>query len=91
LPVTLLKIDGQFVRDMAKDPVDYAMVRTIHDVARALNLKTIAEWVEDEAVMDLLRELGIDYAQGFYVEKPKAAEAMITTVTDWPDSNLGSA
>ncbi|TVO77784.1 EAL domain-containing protein [Sedimenticola selenatireducens] len=77
LPVSLLKIDGQFVRDMAKDPVDRVMVRTIQDVARALKLKTIAEWVEDEQVIDLLREIGIDYAQGFHIEKPQPADKLL--------------
>ncbi|TVT56366.1 MAG: EAL domain-containing protein [Sedimenticola thiotaurini] len=77
LPVSLLKIDGQFVRDMAKDAVDRAMVRTIHDVAQALNLKTIAEWVEDEEVIVLLKEIGIDYVQGFHIERPQLATRLL--------------
>lgn len=81
LPVSLLKIDGQFVKDMAKDPVDHAMVRTIHDVAQALNLKTIAEWVEDEEVNVLLKEIGIDYVQGFHIERPQLADMLLTNAT----------
>lgn len=71
LPLDFLKIDGLFVRDMLKDPVDLAMVRTIQDVARVLNLKTIAEWVEDKEVYLALQDIGVDYAQGYYLSKPK--------------------
>jgi diguanylate cyclase (GGDEF)-like protein len=60
LPLDFLKIDGLFVRDMLNDPVDLAMVRTI----------TIAEWVEDKATLDMLKSIGIDYAQGFHISRP---------------------
>jgi diguanylate cyclase (GGDEF)-like protein len=70
LPLDFLKIDGLFVRDMLNDPVDHAMVRTIYDVAKVLKLQTIAEWVEDEATLDALRSIGIDYAQGFHISRP---------------------
>ena len=70
LPLDFLKIDGLFVRDMLDDPVDLAMVRTICDVAKVLKLQTIAEWVEDEATLDSLKSIGIDYAQGFHISKP---------------------
>ncbi|MES9868855.1 MAG: EAL domain-containing protein [Sedimenticola sp.] len=79
LPVDLLKIDGQFVRDMCRDPVDHAMVRTIHDVARVLKLKTIAEWVEDEDVLDALKEIGVDYAQGYHIGKPRSASELLNS------------
>ena len=70
LPLDFLKIDGLFVRDMLNDPVDHAMVRTIYDVAKVLKLQTIAEWVEDEATLDALKSIGIDYAQGFHISRP---------------------
>jgi EAL domain-containing protein (putative c-di-GMP-specific phosphodiesterase class I) len=70
LPLDFLKIDGLFVRDMMDDPVDLAMVRTIYDVAKVLKLQTIAEWVEDEATLDSLKSMGIDYAQGFHLSEP---------------------
>jgi len=70
LPLDFLKIDGLFVRDMLDDPVDLAMVRTINDVAKVLKLQTIAEWVEDEATLDELKSIGIDYAQGFHISRP---------------------
>lgn len=70
LPLDFLKIDGLFVRDMLNDPVDLAMVRTINDVAKVLKLQTIAEWVEDQATLDMLQSIGIDYAQGFHISRP---------------------
>ncbi|MCP4981903.1 MAG: EAL domain-containing protein, partial [Gammaproteobacteria bacterium] len=70
LPLDFLKIDGLFVRDMLDDPVDLAMVRTINDVAKVLKLQTIAEWVEDEATLNSLKSIGIDYAQGFHISRP---------------------
>ena len=70
LPLDFLKIDGLFVRDMLNDPVDLAMVRTIFDVAKVLKLQTIAEWVEDQATLDMLKLIGIDYAQGFHISQP---------------------
>jgi diguanylate cyclase (GGDEF)-like protein/PAS domain S-box-containing protein len=71
LPVELLKIDGQLVRDMARDPVLKTMVRSIHEVSHSIGLKTIAEWIEDESTLEALRELGIDYGQGFLLHRPE--------------------
>ena len=70
LPVELLKIDGEFIRNLTKSDVDRAVVRAIVSVARDLNKKTVAEWVDNPATIDLLRELGVDYAQGYFVGKP---------------------
>jgi diguanylate cyclase (GGDEF)-like protein/PAS domain S-box-containing protein len=70
LPVDYLKIDGRFVRDMVDEPVDAAMVEAIHRVARLMGIKTVAESVESAAVMDKLREIGVDYAQGYGVAMP---------------------
>ena len=78
LPLDFLKIDGLFVRDMLKDPVDHAMVRTINDVARVLNLKTIAEWVEDKEVYLALQAMGVDYVQGFYLDKPQLVSELLS-------------
>ena len=71
LPVDYLKIDGVFVRDIANDPVDRIMVRSINDMAHALGKQTIAEFVESEAVLRLLREIGVDFAQGYYISRPQ--------------------
>jgi diguanylate cyclase (GGDEF)-like protein/PAS domain S-box-containing protein len=70
LPVDYLKIDGQFIRDLVHDRVDQATVRCIRDVAKITGKKTIAEFVETAAVETLLRELKIDYAQGFLRHHP---------------------
>lgn len=71
LPVHYLKIDGSFVKDVSRDEIDKAMVRSIQQIAKAMNLLTIAEWVEDEETLNVLKELGIDYAQGYYLSKPE--------------------
>lgn len=71
LPVDFLKLDGAFVRDIASDATDRAMVGAIASVGRAMNIPTIAEWVENEAVCAEVQRLGIDYAQGFGIERPR--------------------
>ena len=71
LPVDYLKIDGAFVRDMVHDPIDRAMVESIHNIGSVLNLKTIAEFVEDDEILQALREVGVDYAQGYGIARPK--------------------
>ena len=71
LPVDFLKIDGEFVRDIAEDSVDRAMVTAICGVGRALGIPTVAEWVENDAVLEVVRGLGVDYAQGWGVARPQ--------------------
>jgi EAL domain-containing protein (putative c-di-GMP-specific phosphodiesterase class I) len=70
LPVDYLKIDGLFVKDILKDKVDLAMVKSINEVGHVMGKKTIAEFVENEQIFNLLRELGVDYAQGYGISKP---------------------
>ncbi|MEI7447523.1 MAG: DUF1631 family protein, partial [Burkholderiales bacterium] len=67
LRTDVLKIDGSFVRDIATNPGDFAMVRSMHEVARSLGMRTVAEHVESEEVLEMLRGLGIDYAQGWAI------------------------
>ena len=71
LPVDYLKIDGSFVRNMARDKVDQAMVRMTAELAREMRLRTVAEYVQSEAVMKLIAKYGIDYAQGSYIGRAK--------------------
>ncbi|RCX24940.1 EAL domain-containing protein [Thioalbus denitrificans] len=71
LPVDCVKIDGSFIRDLQRDPTDQAMVRAIHVVAQAMGKYTVAEWVEDAGTLEMLRGIGIDFVQGFHVDKPK--------------------
>ena len=74
LPVDYIKIDGVFVRDMADDPMDQAIVEAINRIAHILGLKTVAEFVEDATIMEKLRSIGVDYAQGYFVAKPEALQ-----------------
>ncbi len=70
LPVNFLKIDGGFVRNICHDKTDYAFVEAIHKIGTVMNIRTIAEYVENEDTLQLLKETGIDYAQGFHTERP---------------------
>ena len=71
LPVDFLKIDGSFVKDIADDPMDLAMVQAINAIGHVMGLKTIAEYVASEAVLDKLREIGVDYGQGYHLGPPR--------------------
>jgi len=71
MPVSYLKIDGIFIKKMDTDPVDEAMVLAIAQVGRTLGMKIVAEFVENEAILVKLKEMGITYAQGYHIEKPK--------------------
>ena len=71
MPVSCLKIDGMFVKEIAKDKVSYAMVKSINEIGHVMGLKTVAEFIEDEEVLVSLREIGVDYAQGYHVHKPE--------------------
>jgi diguanylate cyclase (GGDEF)-like protein len=71
LPIDFLKIDGQFVREIAEDPVSNAMVAAINQMSHAMGLETIAEYVENKAIKTQLTSLGVDYGQGFGIGKPR--------------------
>jgi diguanylate cyclase (GGDEF)-like protein/PAS domain S-box-containing protein len=83
LPVDYLKIDGHFIRNVAEDIVDESMVRAIHQVGHAMGIKTIAERVENQEVLEKLGELGIEYAQGFYIARP----APVSTFAPWAEDD----
>jgi EAL domain-containing protein (putative c-di-GMP-specific phosphodiesterase class I) len=74
LQVDLLKIDGSFIRDVIDDPLDDAAVRCFVDVARVVGVKTVAEFVDRPEVLARVREIGIDYAQGFLLHRPVPIE-----------------
>lgn len=65
-----LKIDGSFIQDLPNDQVDQHLVRAMSELARGLNKRTVAEFVQDEETVRLLRELGVDYGQGYYPGRP---------------------
>ncbi|HLM53601.1 MAG TPA: EAL domain-containing protein [Pseudoxanthomonas sp.] len=70
LPIDFLKIDGGFVCDLMIDPIDQAMVESINHIGHVMGLRTIAEFAEDERIVQRLREIGVDYAQGYALAKP---------------------
>lgn len=71
LKVDYLKVDGQFVRDLVSDSVDQSMVRCINQVGHTIGMLTVAEFVECEKTLELVRALGVDYAQGYAVHRPE--------------------
>ena len=75
LPVDYLKIDGAFIHDIINNQVDQAMVKSIHHIAKSLKIKTIAEYVENDATQKFLAAIGIDYVQGNYIGE--ASETII--------------
>ena len=75
LPVNYIKIDSSFVKDISRDRIDRAMVESIIQVGKVMKLMTIAEHVEDELTLAVLREIGVDYVQGYYLGRPEALEA----------------
>lgn len=76
LPVDYIKIDGAFIRDLAKDDKDFAMVKSINEMGHLLGKKTIAEYVEDQFILDKLKEIGVDFAQGYEIERPRLLNSM---------------
>ncbi|MEY3760176.1 MAG: hypothetical protein RIR39_1667 [Pseudomonadota bacterium] len=77
LQVDYLKIDGFFVKDIVDDEVDLAMVRAINEVGHIMSKKTIAEFVENKEIFSILRELGVDYAQGYGIGKPVPIDELV--------------
>ena len=76
LPVDYLKIDGSLIKDMENDEVNITMVKSIIHIGQSMGLKTIAEYVENDAILNILRELGIDFVQGYGVAKPIPLEGI---------------
>jgi diguanylate cyclase (GGDEF)-like protein/PAS domain S-box-containing protein len=74
LPVDYLKIDGSFVYDMCADPIDLAMVQAINGIGHTMGIRTIAEYVNDDATLAALKNMGVDYAQGYFISQPAMLE-----------------
>jgi len=70
-PIDYLKIDGEFIMNINKDKKDKAFVHSILTLAKELNVKTVAEYVENEEIVKTLKEMGVDYLQGFHIGRPK--------------------
>ena len=84
LPVDYLKIDGQFIRNVAEDAVDESMVKAINQVGQAMGIETIAERVETKEVLDKLSELGVEFAQGYYIARPTSVQ----TFEPWAEETV---
>lgn len=89
LPVDYLKIDGVFVMDIDKDPMHFAMVKSINEVGQVMGIRTIAEFVASESIINSLKQIGVDYAQGYAIDRPvplsslpEAAGSKITLAVD---------
>jgi EAL domain-containing protein (putative c-di-GMP-specific phosphodiesterase class I) len=76
LPLDYLKIDGIYVRNLLTDKTDQALTASMVDVAHALGLKVIAEYVDNEATYDWLKQLGVDYVQGYWVHEPERLDVL---------------
>ena len=81
LPVDYLKIDGSFVRNIAHDPVDRAMTETINRIGHLMGLQTVGEFAESSEVIDELRSMGVDFAQGYGVQRPRPLPEPVPVTT----------
>jgi len=77
LPVDYIKIDGSFIRDLPSSKVDQHLVRAMVEVARALKKRTVAEFVSSAEILKVVRDSGVDFAQGFFIGKPDAVENLL--------------
>jgi diguanylate cyclase (GGDEF)-like protein len=77
LKVDYLKIDGSFIRDMLRNEVDVALVSSMNETSRFLGIKTIAESVENEETLEKLREIGVDYVQGYHTGRPRYIDDLL--------------
>ncbi|NOU07753.1 MAG: EAL domain-containing protein [Hyphomicrobiaceae bacterium] len=73
LNVDMVKIDGAFVKNLATDAHDLVFIRALRDLAQSFEIETVAEWVQDQATVDILRDVGIDLLQGYFCGEPKPA------------------
>jgi len=90
LPVDRIKIDGSVISDIANNAVDRALVQSMNQVAHVMGMVTIAECVEDEATLDVLKELGVDYVQGHHLGRPMHEPGLIMTTTpNTPEATPG--
>jgi EAL domain-containing protein (putative c-di-GMP-specific phosphodiesterase class I) len=83
LPIDFVKIDGSFVKEMLRDSADRAMVEMISHVGHVMGKRIIAECVETKAIAEALREIGVDYGQGYGIAKPKPFDASFKGAAEW--------
>jgi diguanylate cyclase (GGDEF)-like protein len=83
LPVDYIKIDGMFVRDIDHNPIHREFVKAINSVGKAMGKQIVAEFVENEASLQILHDLGVEFAQGYYIAKPAPLPKSLTSDTSW--------
>jgi len=88
LQVSTLKIDGMFVKDILDDPIDEAMVKSINDIGHVMGMKTIAEFVENDAIKQRLQDIGVDFVQGYGIGKPVPINDILQLKSGEHASNL---
>ncbi|MBV1869607.1 MAG: EAL domain-containing protein, partial [Gammaproteobacteria bacterium] len=86
LPVDYVKIDGVFIKDIVCNESDYAMVKSITEMVKFLGMKTVAEYVETDEILGILKDIGVDYAQGYGIEKPVPLNQVLVTGVNLPGS-----
>ena len=79
LPAQTVKIDGSFIKELTHSPVDLALVKAIREVATAVGKKTVAEFVEDQETLNVLRDIKVDYAQGYHLGRPQSLEQLFSS------------
>ncbi|HVT59398.1 MAG TPA: EAL domain-containing protein [Thermoanaerobaculia bacterium] len=91
LPVDLLKIDGSFIHNLPRDPVNQNLVRAIVEMARSLGVLTVAEYVGDDETLEWLRLHGVDYAQGYHLGRPRPASELLDETLPAPPAAVAAA
>ena len=86
LPVDYVKIDGVFIKDIVSNESDFAMVKSITEMVKFLGMKTVAEYVETDEILEVLKDIGVDYAQGYGIEKPVPLNQVLVTGVNLPGS-----
>ncbi len=90
LSIDYLKIDGSLIKDIVSSRLDQVMVSSIAGIAKELNVKTIAEYVENEAILHVLMKMNIDFAQGYEIMKPKPVELVLKSLAEYSQYKLSS-
>jgi Amt family ammonium transporter len=75
LPIDAIKIDGHFIKNMESDLANLSVIKAVNSIAHGFGLKTIAECVENPKQLEYLKEIGVDYFQGYYIQRPKRLAA----------------
>jgi EAL domain-containing protein (putative c-di-GMP-specific phosphodiesterase class I) len=71
LSLDYLKIDGSFVKEINQNKVEYAVIESVNNIGHAMGVQTIAEFIEQDTSLELLREIGVDFAQGYGINQPQ--------------------